>query len=60
MNSAALGSLLGLHVSRQRLHHKYAVVGANERIETLLKVAGVTDLLVRYRNTREALKALGG
>lgn len=60
MDSAALGSIMGVHVSRQRVQRKYAVVGANARLETLFKVAGVTDLLVRYPNTAEALKALGG
>ena len=60
MDSAALGSIMGVHVSRQRVQRKYAVVGANARLETLFKVAGVMDLLVRYPNTAEALKALGG
>jgi anti-sigma B factor antagonist len=59
MDSAALGSIMGIHVSRHRVHHKYAVVGANERLETLFEVAGVAKLLVRYPTSAEALKALG-
>jgi len=59
MDSAALGSVLGVHVSRQRLHHKYAVIGANERLETLFKVADVDSILVRYPTSADALKAFG-
>ena len=59
MDSAALGSLMGVHVSRQRVHHKYAIIGANERIETLFAVAAVDKILVRYPTSDEALKALG-
>jgi anti-anti-sigma factor len=59
MDSAALGSVLGVHVARHKVHHKYAVVGANERLETLFKVADVDKILVRYPNSAEALKALG-
>jgi anti-anti-sigma factor len=58
MDSAALGSVVGVHVSRQRVHHKYAIVGANERLETLFEVAGVAGLLVCYPTTAEALKVL--
>jgi anti-sigma B factor antagonist len=59
MDSAALGSVMGVHMSRQRVHQKYAIVGANERLETLFEVAGVGHLLIRYPTTAEALKALG-
>jgi anti-anti-sigma factor len=58
MDSAALGSLMGVHVTRQRAHHKYAVVGANDRLTTLFEVAGVEKILVRYPGLDEALKAL--
>jgi anti-anti-sigma factor len=59
MDSAALGSIMGVHVSRERAQNKYAIVGANGRLETLFEVAGVTDILVRYPTSAEALKALG-
>ena len=59
MDSAALGSIMGVHVSRQRVHNKYAIVGANERLETLFEVAGVAKILVRYPTSAEALRALG-
>ena len=45
MDSAALGSLLGLHVSCQRHGLQYALAGAADRLKTLFRVAGVEDLL---------------
>jgi len=59
MDSAALGTLLGVHVSREKAHAKYAIVGVNERVETLLQVAGVEKILVRYPTIQHAMKALG-
>src|SRR5713226_6763085 len=55
MDSAALGTLMGVHVSREKAHSKYAIVGVNERIETLLQVAGVEKILVRYPTVQDAL-----
>jgi anti-anti-sigma factor len=46
MDSAALGSLLGLHVSCQRHNRRYALVNVSDRLKTLFKVAGVESLLV--------------
>jgi len=46
MDSAALGSLLGLHVSCQTHKRGYAVVGASERLKTLFRVSGVQSLLI--------------
>ncbi len=45
MDSAALGSILGLHVSCQRDGRSYWLVGASDRLRTLFKVAGVDGLL---------------
>jgi anti-sigma B factor antagonist len=58
MDSAALGSVMGLHVSCQRLHRKYGLVGVGQRIRTLLQVAGVDGLLVTFPSMDEALQAL--
>ena len=60
MDSAALGSIMGVHVSRQRMHKKYALVGANDGLVTLFDVAGVAGFLIRYPTTAEALPSLGG
>ena len=56
MDSAALGSLLGFHVSCQREGRKYALVGVSDRLKTLFKVAGVDGILGSYP-TAEAARA---
>ena len=58
IDSAALGSIMGLHVSCQRLQRKYGLVGVGERIRTLLDVSGVKGLLVTFSSVDEALHAL--
>ena len=45
MDSAALGAILGFHVSCQRHGCKYAIVGMSQRLETMVAVAGVTGVL---------------
>ncbi|HEY1219888.1 MAG: STAS domain-containing protein [Bryobacteraceae bacterium] len=54
MDSAALGALLGFHVSCQREGHRYALTGVSGRIRTLFQVAGVDGFLVRYDTTERA------
>ncbi len=54
MDSAALGSLLGFHVSCQREGHRYALTGVSSRIRTLLEVAGVESFLVRFETVEQA------
>src|ERR1017187_8419837 len=54
MDSAALGSLLGFHVSCQREGHRYALTGVSGRIQTLFQVAGVNGFLVRYDTAEQA------
>ncbi len=46
MDSAALGSLIGIHVSCQRDGRKYALVGVQPRLESLLRMCHVDDFLV--------------
>lgn len=58
MDSAALGSLLGVHVSCQREGRKYALVGASDRLKTLFKVAGVNGILVSYASAEAARAAV--
>jgi anti-anti-sigma factor len=54
MDSAALGSIIALHVSC--LHHncKYALVTVSERLKTLFRVAGVEGLLTICGSLAEA------
>jgi anti-sigma B factor antagonist len=58
MDSAALGSLLGFHVSCQRYGVHYALVAASGRLQTLFKVARVDGLLALYTNVPEAEASL--
>ncbi len=58
MDSAALGAVMGLHVSCQRQQKKYALVGASARLRTLFEVAGVNKILVTYGTRAEAEEKL--
>jgi anti-anti-sigma factor len=59
MDSAALGSVLGLHVSCQRENRHYALVGVSDRLRTLFRVAGVEKLLSIRGSVEEAEAAMG-
>ena len=59
MDSAALGSILGLHVSCQKDGRHYAMVGVSDRLKTLFKVSGVDGLLSIYPSVAQAEAALG-
>lgn len=58
MDSAALGSLLGFHVSCQRESRKYALAGVSDRLKTMMRVAGVDGLLPVYATAADAEAAL--
>ena len=58
MDSAALGALLGVHVSCQREGRKYGLVGVSDRLMTLFKVAGVDGILVTYASAEAAQAAV--
>ena len=60
MDSAALGSLMGLHVSCQHHGRRYAIVGASDRLQTLFRVAGVGAILTIYATLAEAEAAFQG
>lgn len=60
MDSAAMGSLLGLHVSCQQHARRYALVGASDRLQTVFRVSGVHSLLVTFSSLSEAEAALNG
>src|SRR5580704_11378797 len=46
MDSAALGCILGIHVSSARKQSKYALINVAPRIETMFTISGVRDTLV--------------
>lgn len=54
MDSAALGCLLGFHVSCAREERKYAIIGASVRLQSLFKVAGVDGVLRVYGSIEAA------
>ena len=58
MDSASLGSVIGVHVSRNRQGLKYALVGISDRLRALLAISGVEELLVAYPTVEAALAAL--
>lgn len=58
MDSAALGAILGIHVSSGNRGTKYAVINVAPRIETMFTVSGVRDTLVMFPTLAEAEAAL--
>ena len=60
LDSAALGCLIGVHVSCQRLKRQYALAGASERLRSLFSMCGVDNILVNYPTLDQAEKALVG
>ena len=58
IDSAALGSLVGIHVSYGKAGRKYALVNVNERLEKVFAISGVDQFLVRYPAVADAEAAL--
>src|SRR5579872_3981056 len=58
IDSAALGCLMGVHVSSQRHNRKYALVGVTPRLMSLFSMVGVDNIVVMYPTVEDALKAL--
>jgi anti-sigma B factor antagonist len=56
LDSAALGSLLAVHVSSQKHQRQYALVGASERLRNVFRLAEVDSVLVTYPSLDEAQK----
>jgi anti-anti-sigma factor len=54
MDSAGLGSILGLYASAQRKQVGFAVAGASDRIKTLFQVTHVDDVLPSYATVADA------
>ena len=60
MDSSALGSLMGLHVSCQKDGRQYGLIGVSERLQTLFRVAGVNSILTIFGSLDEAETAFSG
>lgn len=58
VDSAALGAIIGIHVSAGNNKRKYALVNVAPRIMTMLTVSGVRDTLSIFSTLAEAQAAL--
>ena len=58
MDSAALGAILGIHVSTGNKGTKYALINVAERIQSMFAISGVRDTLVIFPTLADAEKAL--
>lgn len=54
IDSAALGSLVGVHVSRESAKKKYAIVGATERLQNLFSLTNISKFLITFPTLAEA------
>ena len=54
MDSAGLGSVIGVFTSCQRINRGFGIVGVSERIRTLFKVTNVDGLLPCFNSLEEA------
>ena len=59
IDSAGLGSLVGLHISSKKLMRKVVFVGMNTQVKTLLEMTNVAQLFPAYGTVQEAEAALG-
>jgi anti-anti-sigma factor len=60
MDSAALGSLLGFHVSCHNNRRKYALIGVGDRLQTLMTVSGIGGVLIICESLAAAEQHLYG
>lgn len=59
IDSAGIGCLVGAHVSRENSGRKLVLVGANERLQTSLKVTKVDQLFVIEPTIEQAMAKAG-
>lgn len=57
MDSAALGAIIGLHVSCENNGRQYALAGTSDRIESLFRISHVDDILVRFPTVEQAQRS---
>ena len=58
IDSAALGSLLGFHVSCEQKGRRYALAGTSQRLEGIFQVTRVDKMLLRFPTVEEAVERL--
>lgn len=59
IDSAGIGCLVGAHVSRENSGRKLVLVGANDRLQTSLKVTKCDQLFTMAPTVQEALTKAG-
>jgi anti-anti-sigma factor len=59
IDSAVLGSMVATHVACARNQRKYALVHANQRIQNMLTVSGVGEIILSFATVAQAEAALG-
>jgi anti-anti-sigma factor len=57
MDSAALGAIIGLHVSCENNGRRYALAGTSDRIESLFRISHVDNILLRFPTVEEAQRS---
>jgi anti-sigma B factor antagonist len=60
IDSAGIGCLVGAHISRENSGRRLILVGANERLQTSLKVTKVDQLFTLSPTVDHALGKAGG
>ncbi len=58
IDSAAMGALLGFHVSCERNGRQYALAGVAQRVEAIFQVTHVDNILRRFPTVEDAEKSL--
>ena len=58
IDSAVLGSLVAMHVACARNQRKYALINANQRIQNMLTVSGVGEVLISFATLAAAERSL--
>lgn len=58
VDSSALGTFVGIHVSCEETGRKYALVGPNDRLRDLFDLSSVSTFMVIYGSQAEAEAAL--
>jgi anti-anti-sigma factor len=54
IDSAVLGSMVAVHVACARNQRKYALIQANQRIQNMLTVSGVGEIIVSFPTLAQA------
>lgn len=54
IDSAGLGALVGAYVGAKRARRKFAIVGLNDQVKTLLGMTHLAELFPTYASVRDA------